>query len=87
MLRHDDDGDCRRQAAAAFGTLFRNTGNQDVVNALGRVCFNLEEDDDVRAFAYVSLLKVASVLLQAQPNPVELKLGPAEMMRVAEFVK
>jgi hypothetical protein len=80
MLRLDEHPDCRRQAAAAFGSLFKNTRNQNVMNVLGRVCSDREEPDDVRAFAYASLLNVASVPLRAQPNPLGLKLGPAEMM-------
>jgi hypothetical protein len=87
MLRLDEDQDCRRQAAAAFGSLFSNTINQDVINALGRVCSNPQEESDVRAFAYTSLLSVASVPLQAQPNPIGLTLGRAEFARVAELVR
>jgi hypothetical protein len=86
MLHLDEEPDCRRQAAATFGSLFRNTGDQGVINALGRVCSNLKEEHDVRAFAYTSLLTVASVPLRAQPNPIGLKLGPAEMMRVSDLV-
>ncbi len=72
---------------AAFGSLFRGTENRNVIIALGRVCSNPEEEGDVRTFAYTSLLNVASVPLQDQPNPVGLTLGPAELAQVAELVR
>ncbi len=87
MLRLDEDQDCRRQAAGAFGTLFRNSKNKDVIQALGRVCQNLEEEDDVRAFAYASLLTVAGIPRQAQPNPVGLRLGETDVKRVNELIR
>jgi hypothetical protein len=86
ILRLDDDSDCRRQAAGAFGTLFKNSRNKEVIRALGRVCCDPREENDVRAFAFVSLLTVAAVPRQGQPNPVGFRLGDNELKRVQELV-
>ena len=82
MLRLDEDRDCRRQAAAAFGSLFKCTKHRGVVNSLGRVCLNSQEEDDVRAFAYAAMLNVICVPMKVQPNPVGLKLGRVELSQV-----
>jgi hypothetical protein len=86
MLRLDEDRDCRRQAAAAFGSLFKSTKSQSVIGALGRVCSNPDEESDVRAFAYTSLLNVAGIPLREQPNPVGLMLGPREMAELSRVL-
>jgi len=82
MLRLDEDRDCRRQAAGSFGSLFKCTNHPGVINALGRVCLNAEEEEDVRAFAYTGMLNVICAPLTAQPNPVGLKLGQGELSQV-----
>ena len=79
MLRMDEDQDCRRQAAGALGSLFKCAGDQQVINALARVCLNEEEFDDVRAFAYTAVLSVKCVPFSDQPNPVGFQLGSREL--------
>jgi hypothetical protein len=86
MLRLDEDQDCRRQAAGAFGSLFRCTNNAGVIDALARVCLNEEEMDDVQAFAYNAILNIACVPLPRQPNPIGLRLGPVELEQVMRMM-
>ncbi len=82
MLRFDESRDCRRQAAAAFGSLFKGKKHRGVMAALGRVSVNRDEGDDVRSFAYTGLLSVSGVPLHAQPNPVGLKLSVRETSHI-----
>jgi len=46
-LTNDRDRDCRRQAAAAFGTFFRDSRDRAVMHSLSQVCLNDAEEDDV----------------------------------------
>jgi hypothetical protein len=86
MLRLDEDRDCRRQAAASFGSLFKSARHAGVISALGRVCSATDEEDDVRAFAYVSLLKVVGIHLREQHNPVGLKLRSTDLTKVSDLI-
>src|SRR5262249_3560796 len=79
MVRYDEDGDCRRQAVAALGTLFRETNNCRVRGLLTRVCVDAHEEDDVRAFAYQALLRTTGWPQNDIPNPIGLLLGEREL--------
>ena len=86
LLKFDKDEDCRRGAASALGTLFRSTKNPAVIRALAKICENEGEADDVRAFAYDSMLTVLGVPVKNRPNPVDLTLGLDELEHVERIV-
>jgi len=87
MLVSDEDRDCRRQAAAALGSLLRGQRSEHVLDALVRTARNTEESMDVRAFAYSSALDVIGVSRAIQPNPVGLHVSPDELLALDEYLK
>jgi len=87
ILLSDEDQDCRRQAAGALGSLFRGKRDKHVLNALVRTAKDARESKDVRAFAYSSALDVIGVSRTIQPNPVDLHLGPNELLALDEYLK
>lgn len=75
ILLGDPDRDCRRQAAGALGSLFRNTKDRDTSRTLADVVLNEGEERDVRAFAYTAFLDVLAVPRPHQPNAVGMDLA------------
>lgn len=75
ILLHDEDVDCRRQAAGALGSLFRQKKDSSIAKHLLAVIRNDTENEGVRAFAYTALLDVMGVPRDKQPSAVGLKLN------------
>lgn len=87
ILSSDGDHDCRRQAAAALGSLFRGKRDRDVLNMLVGIVKDAIEPIDLRSSAYASALAVIGVSRAIQPSPVGLELGPDELLALDEYLK
>lgn len=87
ILYRDPDHDCRRQAAGALGSLFRGKKDAPVLDALTRTAKSSDEQMDLRAAAYASVLDVIGVPRAIQPNPVGLEVGPDEMLALDGYLK
>lgn len=87
ILETDSDSDCRRQAAGALGSLFRDTRNEEVLAALVRSAKNVSEEMHVRAFAYTGALDVIGVSRSIQPHPVPLEVGLAELLALDDYLR
>lgn len=74
MVEADSDSDCRRVAAAAFGSFFRGSRNHTIAKQLAKVTRNVAEDWDVRGFAYVSFLEVSGIPKESIPDHTRLVL-------------
>ena len=61
MASSDPDDDCRSQAVAALGSLFRGTWNLDILQFLTTIVTKLQEEEDVRRSAYQGVLNVLGV--------------------------
>ena len=73
----DPDDDCRRQAAAALGSLFAGTRNIDTLRFLESIVTQSEEEEDVRESAYTGALNVLGIPYFEQPKL--LRLGEEEL--------
>ena len=86
-VHYDPDDDCRRGAASALGSLFKGSRDQGVMLALREVCGKESEAQHIRAFAYTSFLSIWGVPVQQQPNPVNLKVGHAELENMDRYLR
>ncbi|HXG89051.1 MAG TPA: hypothetical protein VNJ02_12010 [Vicinamibacterales bacterium] len=87
IMRGDVDVDCRRQAAAALGALFRGSREEHVLKELVFTAKNPQEPRDVRASAYVSALDVVGVSRTRQPNVMTLEAGERELAALDDYLK
>ncbi|MGH9863458.1 MAG: HEAT repeat domain-containing protein [Candidatus Acidiferrales bacterium] len=72
ILKHDQDSDCRRQAAGALGSLHRGVRDKGLAKTLANVVLDQAERDDVRVSAYTALLDILGIERTLQPNPLSI---------------
>ena len=82
----DPDSDCRRCAAAALGSLFRDTKDPHTLKTLISIARNSDEVQHVRAFAYTGALDVLGVSRDIQPNAFGLNVGRDELAALDEYL-
>lgn len=86
IAKNDTDSDCRRCAVAALGSFFSMTRRRAVAEFLGHVALDSSEAEDVRAFAYESLLEVGEIPRENRPNPFGLILDESHRATVKRLL-
>ena len=86
ILLHDNDADCRRQAAGALGSLKRSSSDLQTLKLLREVAGDDQQPADLRAFVYTASLGVLGLPRNEQPSPFKLVVDDSTISHLDRLI-